>query len=95
MGEDFPYGFTPGESEVPRRWLQERPDKLLGQHLPIASMSQWPDVSVVPGYALNRVVPTHFRAYTRTPDGAMWGDAAETHDEARWKLEQRVRDAGW
>ena len=94
MGEDFAYGFTPGETDVSRRWLQERPDKLLGQHLPLNRMPDWPDVHVVPGHSLHRVVPTHFRAYTRTSDGAVWSDVGDTHDEARWNLEQRIANLG-
>ena len=101
MATGFPAGFNPGVNEltddprVSRPWLRERADKLLGVHLPLNRVPDWPDLSVVPGYQLNRVVPTHFRAYTRTPDNAVWADAAETWDEARWKLENRVREAGW
>jgi hypothetical protein len=96
MGESpFPYGFSPGETDLPRRWLHRRHQPLLGQHLPRERVPQWPSVHVEPGYALDRAVPTHFKAYTATEDGTLWADTASTWDEARWVLENRVRDAGF
>ena len=99
MDKGFAHGFTPGRNELTddprlsRPWLRDRHHPLLGQHLPRVLVPQWPAVHVEPGYALNRVVPTHFKAYTRTEDGAIWADAGTTYDEARWKLEERVRNA--
>jgi hypothetical protein len=92
----FPGGFRPGVNEltddprVSRPWLSDRHHPLLGSNLPHNRVPDFPDVHVEPGYARDRVLPTHFKAYTRTADGQLWADAGETYEEARWRLEQRV-----
>lgn len=100
MAEPFAHGFTPGrelaaDDRMSRQWLHDRHHPLLGQHLPRVLVPSWPSVHVEPGYALHRTSPTHFKSYTRTQDGAIWADSADSFEEARWLVETRVRDAGW
>ena len=95
MGEDFAYGFTPGAPDVSRPWLHDRHHPLLGRHLPWNRVSDWPALSVEPGYAMNKTHPTHFKAYTRTKDGEVWADVGPSWEEAKYNLRVRVEGAGW
>lgn len=100
MDKPIAHAFTPGrelaaDDAMSRRWLHDRHHPLLGRNVPWNELPEWPSVRMEPGFALNRVAPTHFKAYTRTSDGAIWADAADSYEEARWLLERRVRDAGW
>ena len=94
MGEDFAYGFTPGATDVSRPWLRDRHHPLLGRHLPWTLVPDWPALRVEPGFAMNKTLPTHFKAYTRTRDGQVWADMGETYEEAKYRLRVRVENAG-
>ena len=89
MAEDFGYGFTPGrdlttdDPRLSRPWLRDSHHPLLGRHVPRHRVPQWPAVHVEPGFALNRTIPTHFKAYTETKDGEVWADAGKTWEESK------------
>ena len=102
MGEvPFPTNFTPGrdvstdDPRLSRPWLRDRHHPLLGRHVPRVNVPQWPAMHVEPGYALNKQLPTHFKAYTETKDGSLWADVGETWEQAKYNLRLRVEDAGW
>lgn len=89
MAEEFAHGFTPGRELAANDrlpFLSDAHHPLLGRHVPLNVVPDYPDMLVVPGYAFNRTHPTHFRAYTRTRDGVVHADGAETWEEAKYRL---------
>lgn len=98
---NFPGGFNPGANELTddprlsRPWLRDRHHPLLGRHLPRERVPSWETMYVEPGFARDRTLPTHFKAYTQTSDGAIWADVGSTWEEAKYNLRIRVENAGW
>ncbi len=83
----FAYAESPAGTEDERPWLKIRRERerMLGVNPPPVLVPDWPDVLILPGFQLNRVLPTHFRAYTRVERDVMC-DAGETFEQSRYNL---------
>ncbi len=69
-----------------RPWEEDRHHPLLGRHLPSVLVPDHPEVAVLPSYVKDRVLPSAFKAYTRTLDGTVLCDSAATFEESRWRV---------
>ncbi|MGH3571471.1 MAG: hypothetical protein ACRDUW_06540 [Pseudonocardiaceae bacterium] len=83
---NLPFAVDGGEDRRP--WEEDRHHPLLGRNLPVYLVPNWPATEVIPGFAKDKTLPTHFKAYTRHYDGTVYSDMGHTYEEARWNLTQ-------
>ncbi len=91
MSHELPFAYAETDGDTRRPWLEDRRERerLLGMAPPRVVIPTYPEVLVVPGYAKDRALPTHFRAYCRLGVDVL-SDAGPTYEQARWSLLQTV-----